>query len=77
MKIGEMKDQLEEVRRGVTEVVELIKGDGYFVEAKNLLDKSSEELNENNISQCLESVKKAKESAIKEKEIFWIGLLVI
>ena len=69
MKIGEMKDQLEEVRRGVTEVVELIKGDGYFVEAKNLLDKASEELDENNISLCLESLKKAKESAIKEKEI--------
>ena len=60
MKIGEMKDQLEEVRRGVTEVVELIKGDGYFVEAKNLLDKASEELDENNISLCLEFFEKSK-----------------
>jgi len=70
MKIGEMKEQLEEVRKAVTEVVELIKGDGYFIEAKNLLDKSSEELDGNNIAECLESVKKAKESAIMEKEIF-------
>ena len=70
MKISEMIDKLEEVRKAVTEVVELIKGDGYFIEAKNLLDKSSKELDGNNIPECLESVKKAKESTIKEKEIF-------
>jgi len=70
MKIGEMKDQLEEVRKGVAEVVELIEGDRYFAEAKILLDKSSEELDGNNVSLCLEFVKKAKESAIKEKEVW-------
>jgi serine/threonine protein kinase len=69
MKTEEMSEQLEEVQKNVAEVIKIINGDGFFVEAKNLLYRSTMALDENKIFECLDLVCRAKESAIKEKDI--------
>lgn len=69
MKINEWKEQLEKIRKAVIEVKEIINDEKYFVKAKELLDESCKELEQNNFIQSIELINKAKESAIKEKEV--------
>ena len=65
----EVKKYLKKIRNEVNEVSEIISKQIYFIESRKILKKSIEELYRENYDKSLILIQKAKELAIKEKEV--------